>query len=84
MPPAIFSAAPTTPERPLHRLGRWLIYTALALAGCTGYACGVSCTRAQPRPEPLGQLVAAPAGRLGGSHPLNNSLLAAARGQLRG
>lgn len=82
MPPTIFSAAPTTPERPLHRLGRWLIYTALALAGCTGYACGVSCTRARPRPEPLGQLVAAPAG--GSSHPCHTSRLAAARGQLRG
>ncbi|NML66211.1 hypothetical protein HHL22_13440 [Hymenobacter sp. RP-2-7] len=56
-----YTLPPTTnrPERPLHRLGRWLIYLVLVLAGGTGYACGVSCTRAQPEPESPGALVQA-------------------------
>ncbi|MGI4832989.1 MAG: hypothetical protein ACRYFK_05950 [Janthinobacterium lividum] len=61
--PYYTSLATTTthrPERPLHRLGRWFIYLGLVLAGGTGYACGVSCTRAQPSPEPSGALVTAP------------------------
>jgi len=61
----------TRPERPLHRLGRWLIYLGLVLAGGTGYTCGASCTRAQPPSEPPGALVAAP--------PTGQSLLACAQ-----
>lgn len=60
MPTYTSLATPTQPERPLHRLGRWLIYLGLMLAGGTGYVCGASCTRAQPPPEPPGALVAAP------------------------
>lgn len=51
---------PPPATTPLHRAGRWLIYTGLTLAGLTGYGCGVSCTRPRPLPEPSGQLVTAP------------------------